>query len=153
MKVARLLTTAMLLGSAMACTAITAAAADHPTVTHLKGAPRIFLVSPTKVNLKVQPNIVLTGQNLAATTRVAVGGHPATTVDAPDSNHLLIQLPADLTDGTYVIEASNGDAVSTADQMLTVQAGGPFDRMSMLLMLGGGLLVLLAARLARFQTF
>ncbi len=153
MKVGRLLTAAVLLGFALACTAITAAAADHPAPVVLKKAPRIFLISPTKVNLKVQPNIVLTGQNLAPTTRVVIGGHPATTIDAPDSSHLLVQLPPDLEDGTYVLQASNGDAVSTADEMLTVQAAGPIDRMNVLLLVGGGLLVLLAARLAHFQTF
>lgn len=152
MKAVRLLAAAALLGLALAWTAVGVAAADHPTAA-LKNAPKIFLVSPTKVNLKVQPNVVITGQNLASTTRVAVGGHPATTVEAPDSNHLLVQIPADLADGVYIIQASNGDAISTADQTLTVQAGSPLDQMNMLLLAGGGLLVLLAARLARFQTF
>lgn len=153
MKVARLLAVTILAGVALACMALTAAAADNPRPVPVRGAPRIFLVSPAKVNLRVQPNIVITGQNLGATTQIQVGGHPATTVEAPDANHLLVKLPADLTDGTYVIQASNGDAVSTADQMLTVQAGSPLDQMNMLLMFGGGVLVLLAARLARFQTF
>lgn len=153
MKFGRLLTAAMLLGLGLAWTAITAAAADHPAPVRLKQAPRIFLISPTKVNLRVQPNIVLTGQNLAPTTQVVVGGHPATTLDAPDSNHLLVQLPPDLGDGTYVLQASNGDAVSTADEMLTVQAASPIDQRNMLMLVGSGLLVLLAARLARFHTF
>lgn len=147
----RLVTAAMLLGFAMAGTVITAAAADRPAVRKL--APKIYIVSPTKVNLRTQPNVVLTGQNLLATTQVVVGGRPATTLDAPDPNHLLVKLPEDLADGTYILEASNGDATAMADDMLTVQAGGMLDRNGMLVVIGGMALLLLAARLARFQTF
>lgn len=149
----RLLTIAMLVGFVLACTVISAAAADRPAAAMPMRAPRIFLVSPAKVNLRVQPNIVLTGQYLAVTTQVVVGGRPATTIESPDPNHLLIKLPEDLQDGTYILQASNGDATSTADQMLTVQAGSPLDRQTMLVVVGGVVLLLLAGRLARFQTF
>ncbi len=149
----RLLATAMLVGFALPCTVITAGAIDHPTATLLRKTPKIFLVSPTKVNLKTQPNIVLTGQNLAATTRVVIGGRLATTIDAPDPNHLMVQVPADLEDGTYILQASNGDLSSTADEMLTVQAGTTLDQKTMLIVFGGVLLLLLAARLAKFKTF
>jgi methionine-rich copper-binding protein CopC len=148
----RVLTTAILLGFAMACTVITVAASDRPVAAH-KPAPKIYLVSPARVNLQNQPNVVLTGQNLAATTQVVVGGRAATTLEAPDANHLLVKLPSDLADGTYMLEASNGDATSMADAMLTVQASGMLDRNSMLIVFGGVALLLLAARLARFQTF
>ncbi len=149
----RLLAAAMLLGFALACTVTTAGAVDHPTAALLRKAPKIFLVSPARVNLKTQPNVVLTGQNLAATTRVVIGGRAATTIDAPDQNHLMIQVPADLEDGTYILQASNGDLSSTADEMLTVQAGAMLDQKTMLLVFGGIVLLLLAARLARFETF
>jgi IPT/TIG domain-containing protein len=149
----RLLATAMLVGFALAGTVTTAGAIDHPTATLLRKTPKIFLVSPTKVNLTIQPNIVLTGQNLAATTRVVIGGRLATTIDAPDPNHLMVQVPADLEDGTYILQASNGDLSSTADEMLTVQAGTTLDQKTMLIVFGGVLLLLLAARLAKFKTF
>ena|SRR2546428_9730707 len=149
----RLLAAAMLLGFALECTVVTAGAGDYPTAALLRKTPKIFLVSPTRVNLKIQPNIVLTGQNLAATTRVVIGGRLATTIDAPDLNHLMVQVPADLEDGTYILQASNGELSSTADEMLTVQAGTTPDQKTMLIVFGGIVLLLLAARLARFQTF
>jgi hypothetical protein len=149
----RLLAAAMLLGFALAGTVTTAGAVDRPNAPLLRQTPKIFLVSPAKVNLKVQPNVVLTGQNLAVTTKVVIGGRPATTIEAPDPNHLMVQVPADLEDGTYILQASNGDLSSTADEMLTVQAGAMLDQKTMLLVFGGILLLLLAARLAHFQTF
>lgn len=149
----RLLAATMLLGFALACTVTTAGAVDHPTAALQRKTPKIFMVSPATVNLKVQPNIVLTGQNLAATTRVVIGGRAATTVDAPDANHLMVQLPADLEDGTYLLQASNGDLSSTADEMLTVKAGTTLDQKTVLIVFGAIVLLLLAARLAHFQTF
>jgi hypothetical protein len=151
--VRRLLATAIGLGFLLAGSVITAAAADRPAKATPRQAPKIYLVSPTTVNLRNQPNIVLTGQNLAATTQVAVGGRPATTLEAPDPNHLLVQLPADLHDGSYTLTASNGDLSATADDLLIIQAASPLDRNTMLVVIGGIVLLLLAARLARFQTF
>jgi methionine-rich copper-binding protein CopC len=149
----RLLAATMLLGFALACTVTTAGAVDHPTVAKLRQTPKVFMVSPATVNLKVQPNIVLIGQNLATSTRVVIGGRAATTIDAPDTNHLMVQVPADLEDGTYILQASNGDLSSTADEMLTVKAGTTIDQKSMLIVVGAIVLLLLAARLAHFQTF
>ncbi len=149
----RLLAATMLVGFALACTVTTAGAVDHPSAALPRRTPKIFMVSPATVNLKVQPNIVLIGQNLAATTRVVIGGRAATTIDAPDANHLMVQVPADLEDGTYILQASNGDLSSTADEMLTVKAGTMIDQKTMLIVVGAIVLLLLAARLAHFQTF
>jgi IPT/TIG domain len=149
----RLLVATMLLGFALACTVTSAAAVDHPTAAVPRKTPKVFMVSPATINLKVQPNIVLIGQNLATTTRVVIGGRPATTIEAPDTNHLMVQVPADLEDGTYILQASNGDLSSTADEMLTVKAGTMIDQKTMLIVVGAIVLLLLAARLAHFQTF
>jgi hypothetical protein len=149
----RLLATAIGVGFVLAGSVITASAADRPAKATPRQAPKIYLVSPNSVNLRTQPNIILTGQNLAATTQVAVGGRPATTLEAPDPNHLLVQLPADLHDGSYTLTASNGDQSATADDLLIIQAASPLDRNTMLIVIGGIALLLLAARLARFQTF
>ena len=149
----RLLAATMLLGFALACTVTTAGAVDHPTAAIPRKTPKIFMVSPATVNLRVQPNIVLIGQNLATTTRVVIGGRAATTVDAPDANHLMVQVPADLEDGTYILQASNGDLSSTADEMLTVKAGTMLDQKTILIVVGAILMLLLAARLAHFETF
>ena len=56
-------------------------------------APLVFQVNPAKVNPTTQTNIVIIGQHLSATTKVQVGGHPATTVEAPDPQTLLVKLP------------------------------------------------------------
>jgi hypothetical protein len=65
----------------------------------------------------------------------------------------MVQVPADLEDGTYILQASNGDLSSTADEMLTVKAGTMLDQKTMLIVVGAILMLLLAARLAHFQTF
>jgi hypothetical protein len=149
----RLLAATMLLGFALACTVTTAGAVDHPTAAIPRKTPKVFMVSPATINLKIQPNIVLIGQNLATTTRVVIGGRAATTIDAPDPNHLMVQVPPDLEDGTYLLQASNGDLSSTADAMLTVKAGTMLDQKTMLIVFGSIVLLLLAARLAHFETF
>ena len=149
----RLLASAMLVGFALASTALAAAAADRPATATVPKTPRIYLVAPTRINLKTQPNVVLTGQYLAPTTRVVFGGRPATTLEAPDPNHLLVKVPSDLEDGTYILQASNGTATTTADEMITVQAGSMMDRQTLLILAGGLLLLLLCTRLARYRTF
>src|SRR5689334_589799 len=45
-------------------------------------APRVFQVTPARVNPVNEPNIMLVGQNLTPTTQVTVGGRPAVTVEA-----------------------------------------------------------------------
>jgi len=55
--------------------------------------PEIFQLNPVKVNPAVLPNIMILGQHLTPATTVQVGGRPATTVQVPDANHLLMKLP------------------------------------------------------------
>src|SRR5256885_9917798 len=52
----------------------------------------IYQVNPTKVNPTVQPNIMILGQHLTPASTVQVGGRAATTVQAPDTYHLLVKL-------------------------------------------------------------
>src|SRR5579864_1404149 len=68
------------------------AAAKRPSVL----PPLIFQVNPIKVDPTVQPNIMILGQHLTPTSTVQVGGRLATTVQAPDSYHLLVKLPDNL---------------------------------------------------------
>ncbi len=112
-------------------------------------APRVFQVSPTKVNLHVQKNILLLGQNLTPATRVTVGGHPAATVEAPDPYHLLVKLPEDLSAGRYTLVAANEAGSTTVDEPLIVQSDTGLSQMNLLL--GGGFLalVVLVARMAK----
>src|ERR671923_613264 len=53
--------------------------------------PEIYELNPTKVNPTVQPQIMILGQHMTAATTVAVGGHPAQTVQVPDTNHVLVK--------------------------------------------------------------
>src|SRR2546421_2803930 len=77
--------------------------------------PEIYQVNPTKVNPTTQPNIMILGQYLTATSTVEVGGRPATTVQAPDANHLLVKLPDNLSQVSYEVQVTNeaGSAVAT----------------------------------------
>ena len=109
-----------------------------PGLVKKAGPPEIFQVSPTKVNPTTQPNIMILGQYLTPTSTVEVGGRPATTVQAPDPNHLLVKLPDNLSQGSYEVQVTNeaGSAVATdplvvdgaAAQLSTLQyaAGGGF---------------------------
>src|SRR5438270_13841822 len=95
-------------------TVIALALANAPVYAASK-KPEIFQVSPTKVNPTTQPNIMILGQYLTATSTVEVGGRPATTVQAPDANHLLVKLPDNLSQGSYEVQVTNeaGSAVAT----------------------------------------
>jgi|SRR5438270_2209353 len=86
-----------------------------PGLVKKAGPPEIFQVSPTKVNPTTQPNIMILGQYLTPTSTVEVGGRPATTVQAPDPNHLLVKLPDNLSQGSYEVQVTNeaGSAVAT----------------------------------------
>ncbi len=130
--------------------AAVAEASSKPVSTRpLPKAPQIFQVSPVRVNPRLQPNIMILGQNLTPTTQVEIGSHAAQTVDASDGYHLLAKLPPDLPQGSYSIQVSNEAGTVTADDRLVVDGGeGPSN---MAFLAGGAFLVLfvLVMRLAR----
>ncbi|HEY0492598.1 MAG TPA: IPT/TIG domain-containing protein [Candidatus Dormibacteraeota bacterium] len=127
----------------------------HPTpaAAHkipLPAAPLVFQLNPVKVNLVRQPNIIIIGQHLNATTRVLVGGRPATTVESPDNQTLLVKLPLDLTSGSYQVAVTNEAGTAVADDQLLVDDSQAAPS-SLTTMVGAGVLLLLAIvmRLAR----
>lgn len=133
----------------MAAGAVAAEASSKPATAPLRKAPQIFQVSPVKVNPRLQPNIMILGQNLTPTTHVEIGSRAAQTVDATDGYHLLAKLPPDLAQGSYSIQVSNEAGTVTADDRLLVDGGeGPSN---MTFVAGGAFLVLfvLVMRLAR----
>jgi hypothetical protein len=112
--------------------------------------PQIYQVNPTKVNPTTQPNIMILGQHLTPTSTVEVGGRPATTVQAPDPNHLLVKLPDNLAQGSYQIEVTNEAGTAVADSPLQVDdPGAQFSPLQ--IAAGAGFLVflVLVMRLAR----
>jgi hypothetical protein len=153
--------TASLALLASGTTAVSAAASTKPSPVHptpppvahkspVPAVPLVFQLNPGKVDLSRQPNIVIIGQHLSATTRVMVGGRPATTVESPDSQTLLIKLPSDLTRGSYEVDVTNEAGTTVADDQLVVDdsQSGPS---TLTTMAGAGalLLLLLVMRLAR----
>jgi IPT/TIG domain len=112
--------------------------------------PQIYQVSPTKVNPTTQPNIMILGQHLTPTSTVEVGGRPATTVQAPDPNHLLVKLPADLGQGSYQIQVTNEAGTAIADAPLQVDdPGAQFSTLQYVAGAGFLLFLVLVMRLAR----
>jgi len=112
--------------------------------------PEIYQLNPTKVNPTVQPNVMIMGQHMTAATTAAVGGRPATTVQVPDTNHLLVKLPDNLSSGTYTVEVTNEAGTAVAGDALDVDDGG--GQLSTLqYAVAGGFLILLVLvmRLAR----
>ncbi len=147
----RLLGAATVLMIAMAVTAVVADASSKPVNTPpLRKLPQIFQVTPVKVNPRLQPNIMILGQNLTPTTHVEIGTRPALTVDASDGYHLLAKLPPDLPQGLYSIQVSNEAGTVTADDRLQVDSSdaGPSN---MTMLLGAAFLAffVLVMRLAR----
>ena len=154
------------LAAALAClasgtTAAAAAARTKPTPVHptppavarknpVPAAPLVFQLNPAKVDPSRQPNIVIIGQHLSASTRVTVGGRSATTVESPDSQTLLVKLPEALATGSYEVDVTNEAGTAVADDQLIVDdsQSGPS---SLTTMVGAGvlLLLLLVMRLAR----
>jgi len=115
--------------------------------------PQIYQLNPLKVNPTVQPNIMILGQYMTPATTAHVGGRPATTVQVPDTNHLLVKLPENLSQGTYLVEVTNEAGTVTASDALVVD-GSPGPTNMMYLMGGGFLLLLvLVMRLARTPSF
>lgn len=154
------------LAAALAClasgtTAVSAAAKTRPAPVHptppavahknpVLAAPLVFQLNPTKVDPIRQPNIVIIGQHLSATTRVMVGGRPATTVESPDNQTLLVRLPDALTRGSYEVDVTNEGGTTVADDQLVVDDSqrGP-SSLATMAGAGGLLLLLLVMRLAR----
>jgi IPT/TIG domain len=113
-------------------------------------APEVFQVNPTKVNPTVQPNIMIIGQFLTPSTRVQVGTRPATTIQVPDPNHILVKLPDNLSGGTYPIQVTNeAGSVMATDSLVVDNAGDQPSTLTYLI--GGGFIGFLALvmRLAR----
>jgi IPT/TIG domain len=112
--------------------------------------PQIYQVNPTKVNPTVQPNIMILGQHLTPASTVQVGGRAATTVQAPDTYHLLVKLPDNLSQGSYSVEVTNEAGTAKAADELVVDDPG-FQPSTMMTLAGGGFLILLVLvmRLAR----
>ena len=112
--------------------------------------PQIYQVNPTKVNPTTQPNIMILGQHLTPTSTVEVGGRPATTVQAPDPNHLLVKLPDNLAQGNYQIEVTNDAGTAVADAPLQVDdPGAQFSTLQIAAGAGFLLFLVLVMRLAR----
>jgi len=111
--------------------------------------PQIYQLNPSKINQTLQPNIMILGQHLTPASTVQVGGRLATTVQAPDSYHLLVKLPDNLSRGTYSVEVTNEAGTAMASDQLVVDDGS--QPSNMMLLVGGGVLLLLALlmRLAR----
>jgi hypothetical protein len=111
--------------------------------------PQIYQLSPLKVNPTIQPNIMILGQHLTPGSNVHVGGLPATTVQAPDSYHLLVKLPDNLAQGSYWVEVTNEAGTAMSSDRLVVDSGTAPS--TTLMLIGGGVLVLLllVMRLAR----
>lgn len=125
-----------------------------PQPARATAAPLIFQINPAKVNPTLQPNIMILGQHLTPASTVQVGGRPATTVEAPDPNHLLVKLPDNLSQGSYIIEVRNEAGTAVASDPLVVDNSGPQPSTMNYLAIGGFLaLLMLVMRLARTPGF
>ena len=145
---------------ALALTSLPAyAATKRPTPTPKPAAPRpapvslapqIYQLNPVKVNPTVLPNIMILGQHLTPTTTVQVGGRPATTVEVPDANHLLMKLPENLAQGSYSVAVTNEAGTALASDQLVIDDPG-YQPSTLMMLVGGGflLLLVLVMRLAR----
>jgi len=112
--------------------------------------PQIFQLNPVKVNPTVLPNIMILGQHLTPATTVQVGGRPATTMQVPDANHLLMKLPENLAQGSYSVAVTNEGGTALASDLLVIDDTGTHPSTLMMLVGGGTLLLLvLVMRLAR----
>jgi len=112
--------------------------------------PQIYQLNPIKVNPTVLPNIMILGQHLTPATTVQVGGRPATTVQVPDANHLLMKLPENLAQGSYSVAVTNEAGTALASDQLVIDDTGT-QPSTLMMLVGGGflLLLMLVMRLAR----
>ena len=112
--------------------------------------PQIYQLNPTKVNPTVQPNIMILRQYLTPASTVEVGGRPATTVQVPDPNHLLVKLPDNLAHGSYTVEVRNEAGTAVASDPLVIDDSGSQPSSLQYFVIGGAfLLLVLVMRLAR----
>jgi hypothetical protein len=112
--------------------------------------PQIYQLNPIKVNPTVLPNVMIVGQHMTPATTAQIGGRPATTVEVPDTNHLLVKLPENLSQGSYLVAVTNEAGTTLASDQLIID--DPNVRPSTLMLLVGGgflLLLMLVMRLAR----
>ena len=149
----RLLGAAAVAAGLAGLSALPAAAATRPAPAAppapATGIPRVFQINPPRINPVNEPNIMLVGQNLTASTRVLVGGRPATTVEATGYT-LLARLPDGLPGGSYPLQVlGNGTSSIAPDPVVIDDAPTGLSQSTMLA--GGGLaaLFLLVMRLAR----
>ena len=112
--------------------------------------PEIFQLNPVKVNPAVLPNIMILGQHLTPATTVQVGGRPATPMQVPDANHLLMKLPENLAQGSYSVAVTNEAGTALASDQLVIDDTGT-QPSTLMMLVGGGflLLLMLVMRLAR----
>lgn len=127
----------------------TAATGPAPASAPVRGTPRVFQINPPHVNPVTEPNIMLVGQNLTSSTRVLVGGRPATTVEATGYT-LLARLPEGLASGSYALQVVGNGTSSIADDQVVVD-DAPRGPSQMTMLAGGGfaVLFLLVMRLGR----
>src|ERR1700732_2994299 len=112
--------------------------------------PLVVQLNPVKVNPTVLPNIMILGQHLTPATTVQVGGRPATTIQVPDANHLLMKLPENLSQGSYSVAVTNEAGTALSSDLLVIDDTGTHPSTLMMLVGGGTLLLLmLVMRLAR----
>jgi hypothetical protein len=112
--------------------------------------PQIYQLNPIKVNPTVLPNLMIVGQHMTPATTAQIGGRPATTVEVPDTNHLLVKLPENLSQGSYLVAVTNEAGTALASDQLIIDDPNVHPSTLMLLVGGGFLLLLmLVMRLAR----
>jgi hypothetical protein len=111
--------------------------------------PEIYELNPTKVDPTVQPNVMIMGQHMTPATTVAVGGRPAQTVQVPDTNHVLIKLPDNLSSGTYTVEVTNEAGTAVASDALVVDGGTQISTLQYAVAGGFLIMLVLVMRLAR----
>ena len=146
---------------ALALTNLPAHAATKPAPTHPAAPaaparatgvlpPQIYQLNPVKVNPTTLPNVMIVGQHMTPATTVQVGGLPATTVQVPDAYHLLMKLPENLSQGSYLVAVTNEAGTATATDELVIDDPG-LHPSTMTMLAGGGflLLLVLVMRLAR----
>jgi hypothetical protein len=112
--------------------------------------PQIYQLNPVKVNPSVLPNVMIVGQHMTPSTTAEIGGRPAMTLEVADTNHLLVKLPENLSQGSYLVAVTNEAGTALASDRLVID--DPTLRPSTLMMLVGGgflLLLFLLMRLAR----
>ncbi len=112
--------------------------------------PQIYQLNPIKVNPAVLPNVMIVGQHLTPATTVQVGGRAATTVQVPDANHLLMKLPENLSQGSYLVAVTNEAGTAMSSDKLVIDDPG-LHPSTMMMLAGGGflLLLVLVMRMAR----